>query len=183
MVKDRKDISVYTGDANIVLHEHVFPKIQWKDYRRGLCLLDPYGLHVNWEVLKTAGHMKTVDMFLNFPVMDMNRNALWRNPDSVPDEGVGRMNRFWGDESWHDIVYSSEGMLFKDITVKQTNEAVIEAFRKRLSEVGGFGNVSEALPMRNSTGVIVYYLLLASQKAVAAKIVNDIFDKFRNRNR
>jgi len=183
LVKDRKDISIYTGDANVVLLEQVFPKIQWSDYRRGLCLLDPYGLHVDWEVLKTAGHMKTVDIFLNFPVMDMNRNALWRNPDKVRDEEIGRMTRSWGDESWRNIVYSSEGMLFKDMTVKQSNEVVIEAFRKRLNEVGGFGYVSEALPMRNSAGVIVYYLLLASQKAVAAKIVNDIFNKFRNRNR
>ena len=45
-----------------------------------------------------AGHSRAVDMFLNFPVMDMNRNAIWRNPNAVPKDGIDRMNRFWGDE-------------------------------------------------------------------------------------
>ena len=131
LVKDRRDISAYTGDANIVLLENVFPKIQWKEYRRGLCLLDPYGLHLNWDVIENAGKMGTIDLFLNFPIMDMNRNALWKNPDRVPPSGIKRMTAFWGDESWRDIVYSSEGMLFKEMKVKQDNETVIGAFRKR----------------------------------------------------
>ena len=40
--------------------------------------------------------MKTIDMFLNFPIMDMNRNFLWRNPDNVEISGINRMNSFWG---------------------------------------------------------------------------------------
>ena len=27
--------------------------------------------------------MRSVEIFLNFPIMDMNRNALWRNPERV----------------------------------------------------------------------------------------------------
>jgi len=45
-------------------------------------------------------------MFLNFPVMDMNRNAIWRAPDKVPKDGVERMTRFWGDESWKQAAYA-----------------------------------------------------------------------------
>ncbi len=37
--------------------------------------------------------------------------------------------------------------------------------------------------MRNSTGAIVYYLVFASQKPVAAGIVEDIFRKYRARVR
>jgi hypothetical protein len=29
-------------------------------------------------------------MFLNFPVMDMNRNAIWKYPAGVPQDGVER---------------------------------------------------------------------------------------------
>ena len=54
------------------------------NFNRALCLLDPYGLQIDWEVLRLAGQSKAVDMFLNFPVMDMNRNAIWRNPGKVP---------------------------------------------------------------------------------------------------
>ena len=52
-----------------------------------------------------AGQSKAVDMFLNFPVMDMNRNAIWRDPSKVPKEGIDRMNKFWGDEVWRDAAY------------------------------------------------------------------------------
>jgi three-Cys-motif partner protein len=64
-----------------VLLENIFPNVKYENYRRALCLLDPYGLHLKWEVIQTAGRMGTIDMFLNFPIMDMNRNALWRNPE------------------------------------------------------------------------------------------------------
>jgi hypothetical protein len=37
--------------------------------------------------------------------------------------------------------------------------------------------------MRNTKGVILYYLFFASQKPVAKKIVDAIFDKYRGRTR
>ena len=80
------------------------PTIQFK-YTRALCLLDPYGLHLDWEVILQAGQSGAVDMFLNFPVMDMNRNAIWRNPEKVPQNGIKRMNKFWGDDSWQTVAY------------------------------------------------------------------------------
>jgi hypothetical protein len=45
--------------------------------------------------------------------------------------------------------------------------------------VAGFGYVADPLPMRNSTNSVVYYLFLASPKAVAEKIIKDIFAKYR----
>jgi three-Cys-motif partner protein len=182
LVGDRADVSVYERDANEVLLNEVFPQVRWEDFRRGLCLLDPYGLDLDWLVVATAGQMKSIEMFLNLPVMDMNRNVLWRNPEKIPTEGIERMNRFWGDGSWRDAAYSSEGMLFDDMLVKQDINVIVDAYRERLREVAGFAHVSEALPMRNSIGATVYYLLLASQKEVAADIVNSIFDKYRDRS-
>ncbi len=182
LVGDRGDVLVCEGDANEVLLNEVFPQVRWEDFRRGLCLLDPYGLDLDWRVVAKAGRMKSIDMFLNVPVMDMNRNVLWRNPEKIPPEGIERMNRFWGDESWRHVAYSSQGMLFNDMLVKQEPEAVVDAYRGRLRDVAGFAYVSEALPMRNSKGTTVYYLLLASQKEVATGIVNDIFNRYRHRS-
>jgi hypothetical protein len=64
---------------------------------------------------------------------------------------------------------------------KEPNEAVAEAFRKRLLSAAGFRRVAEPLPMRNSIGRVVYYLFFASQAGVAEDIVNDIFAKYRKR--
>jgi three-Cys-motif partner protein len=146
-------------------------------------LLDPYGLHLDWEVIQLAGQSEAVDMFLNFPVMDMNRNAIWRNPDKVPREGIERMNRFWGDESWKQAAYveSRQKNLFsrEPELLKQDNNAIVAAFQKRLKAVAGFKFVPEPLPMRNSNNAVVYYLFFASQKPVAKSIIEDIFAKHR----
>ncbi len=173
----RPEAHVYYGDCNIILPKDVFPKVRREDYKRGLCLLDPYGLHLKWVVIKTAGQMRSIDMFLNFPIADMNRNVLWRNPERVPLVNIQRMNDYWGDESWRDIAYSTKNNLWgwQD---KQDNSTIASAFRERLHEVAGFEHVSKPLPMRNSTRAIVYYLFFASQQQVASDIIEDIFNKY-----
>ncbi len=129
-----------------------------------------------------AGQSAAVDMFLNFPIMDMNRNAIWRNPENVPRDGIDRMNRFWGDETWRQAGYvdNPQQSLFSGPNlVKQGNEAVVAAFRDRLKKVGGFTFVPDPLPMRNSTNAVVYYLFFASANDTGRKIVEYIFNKHR----
>ena len=180
-VGDRQDVEIHAGDANVVLLNKVFPHVSYKQYWRALCLLDPYGLHLNWEVVQTAGQMGTIDILLNFPVMDMNRNVLWHNPDKVAAEDIERMTSFWGDESWRDVAYKADGMLFEDMVQKQNNQTIADAFCRRLRDVGGYEHVSTPLPMQNSSGATVYYLMLASAKSVAVKIMNKIFNKYKDR--
>lgn len=74
-------VIVHEGDCNDVLLRQVFPICRWEDYRRALCLLDPCGLNVNWEVLATAGAMKSIEVFYNFMIMDANMNVFLRDPD------------------------------------------------------------------------------------------------------
>ena len=155
-------------------------KVRFEDYRRGLCLLDPYGLDLNWEVMRTAGHMETIDMFLNFPIMDMNRNVLWRNPEGVDPADISRMNDFWGDDSWRTIAYTPTLNLFGEAgEVKEDNRTIASAFKQRLQEAGGFKHVLQPLPMRNEKGSVVYYLFFASQQQVADNIIQGIFRKYR----
>jgi three-Cys-motif partner protein len=180
LVGDRDDVVIHEGDCNEILLEKVFPDVKYEDYRRGLCTLDPYGLDLDWNVMSTAGRMKTLDTFLNFPVMDINRNVLWRNPEKVDASQVTRMNAFWGDDSWKEIAYRTDTTLFNE-PEKQSNEVVAEAFRIRLKQVAGFARVPKPLPMRNSRGAIVYYLFFASQKDTAEHIVLDIFKKYEKR--
>ena len=181
LIGDRKDVHVYEGDCNSILREKIFPRVRYDQYRRALCLLDPYGLHLTWEVIQAAGQIKTIDMFLNFPVADMNRNVLWRSPSGVRDEDVARMTAFWGDESWKEAAYVHHEDLFDTVLEKESNEAIAKSFCGRLRERAGFEYVAEPLPMRNSKGTVVYYLIFASQKAVAKKIIRDIFNSYKYR--
>jgi three-Cys-motif partner protein len=113
---DRADVKIFTGDCNEHLTRDVLPKIKYELYTRALCLLDPYGMHLNWDVIQMAGKSRAIDMFLNFPIMDINRNALTRNPEKATPDSIERMNRFWGDDSWRRIAYVESGQqsLFGD---------------------------------------------------------------------
>ncbi len=181
IVANRPEAHVLKGDCNSKLLTDVFPKVRHKDYRRGLCLLDPYGLDLDWEVIKTAGQIKSIDMFLNFPVMDMNRNVLWGNPEGVDPADILRMNTYWGDESWKEVAYRPTPNLFGEVVgIKENNRTIAAAFRKRLKEVAKFQYVPEPIPMCNSTGATIYYLFFASQNKTAEDIITYIFDKYRN---
>lgn len=181
LTRNNPRVTVHDGDCNRILLDKVFPRISFRKYRRGLCILDPYGLHLDWIVIDTAAKMRTVELFLNFPVADMNRNVLWQDPEGVDSVDLERMSRFWGDDSWRDAAYRTTPTLFGPEEEKTGNEAVAEAFRQRLLSVAGFARVPKPMPMRNSRGAIVYYLFFASQKDTAEKIVLDIFAKYQNR--
>lgn len=181
ITKGREDVTVYEEDCNAVLLDKVFPKVHFEDYRRALCILDPYKLNPDWRVVAKAGEMKSVEIFLNFMVMDMNMNVLWKNPSAVSPAQIERMNRFWGDDSWRSAAYRREADLFGSHEEKASNEDVAEAYRRRLKDVAKFKYVPRPLPMRNSGGAIIYYLFFASPNAKGAKIVEDIFNSYRKR--
>ena len=139
----RPEIHLYEGDCNEIMHREVLPKVRFEQYRRGLCLLDPYGLHLNWDVIREAGRSGAIDMFLNFPIADMNRNVFWQHPERVADSDIMRMKAFWGDESWRMAAYKTVPTLFEPEDEKQGNRAIADAFANRLRDVAGFRKVAE----------------------------------------
>jgi three-Cys-motif partner protein len=180
-VGERRDVIFHKGDCNKVLLAEIFPRCQYKDYRRALCLLDPYGLNVNWGVLEQAGEMKGIEIFYNFMIMDANMNVLWRSPEKVPASQVARMDAVWGDHSWVQAAYKKIPGLFGEMEEKTSNKALVDAFRDRLRKVAGFEYVPEPMPMRNSKGSVIYYLFFASQNRIGGKIVKNIFDNYRDK--
>lgn len=183
LIGDREDVHLYHGDCNLVLLQEVFPKVQFRDYRRGLCLLDPYKLTLSWNVVQEAGTMQSLDVFINFPIHDINRTVLHRRPEGVSAANIARMNAYWGDDSWRDLAYDENRNLFGDADFeKVSNQRFAEAFRQRLKKVAGFKRVPDPLPMKNRNNSVVYYLFFASHNGTAEEIVTYIFDKFgRNR--
>jgi three-Cys-motif partner protein len=181
LTEGRRDVFVRHGDCNQVLVRDVFPRCRAENYRRALCLLDPYGLSLDWEVIRSAGQLGSVEVFYNFSIMDANRNVLRRDRAQVTPEQASRMDKAWGDRSWASIAYSQIPGLFDEIAEKTGNPVLAEAFRVRLRDVAGFAFVPEPMPMRNSKGAIVYYLYFASPNKTGATIVDEIFTKYRER--
>ena len=181
-IGSRQDVFFYEGDANKFLLDTVFPRCKYEDFNRALCLLDPYALNVDWNVLQTAGQMGSIEVFYNFMIMDANMNILWHNPDSVAPSQAVRMDKVWGNHSWRVAAYVGKPTLWGDtVDEKARNEAIAEAFRKRLEEVAGFKYVPKPVPMRNKRGATIYYLFFASPNRTGARIVEDIFNTYRIR--
>jgi three-Cys-motif partner protein len=181
LTTDDNRVKVHHGDCNKILLRDVFPRCQYSDYHRALCLLDPYGLNVNWEVLQKAGEMKSVEVFYNFMIMDANMNVFWRDRSKVPVAQAARMRAAWGDDSWPNAAYLKTHDLFGVVEEKATNEDIAAVFRDRLKTVAGFKYVPAPVPMRNSKGAIIYYLFFASPNNTGATIVTEIFDTYRAR--
>lgn len=177
----RRDVDLHEGDCNEILLRDLFPSIKYEDYRRALCVLDPYGVHLKWDVMLTAGKSRTIDIFLNFPVLDMNRNVLWSRPSQVAESQLKRMNEFWGDDSWYNSAYdtSQTEMFGPPMPTKKNIKSVVKAFRKRLRDIANFKYVADPIPMRTAKRGLLYYLFFASQRPVAQKIVEDIFNRYR----
>jgi three-Cys-motif partner protein len=171
----RPQAEALCGDANELL-PGIFEQIQYTQYKRALCFLDPYRLMLAWDVLLAAGKMGTIEAFIHFPTGDIQRNVL-RNDHSklVPGE-VERMSAMWGDNSWQEAAYAEQPTLFGPETAKQPIQDLLDAFTVRLKNVAGFKHVSKALPMRNSMGVIIYHLLFATQQPLALKIATDVLN-------
>lgn len=181
----RQDVFLRHGNCNEVLLRDVFPRVQRNDftgggYKRGLCLLDPYGLTLDWHVIREAGMMQSIDLFINFPIYAINLNVLRHDPSTAIPGQVERMTAYWGDESWRDVAYeATDPDLFGNIEFeKVSNQKFAKAFQERLRKIAGFTRVPEPLPMLNSKDSVVYYLFFASHKDTAENIVSHIFNKF-----
>lgn len=176
--KDKR-VTVHRGDGIEVLRE-LLPRCRYEDYCRALCLLDPYELSVPWSMVEQIAAMRSIEIFYNLMIMDMNRNILWKNRDRVPPGNLAKMGMVWGGRSWMNVLYVEDVDLFGARAKKLENAEVAEAFRRRLEAVAGFKYVPKPIPMKNSVGATVYYLFFASHNRTGAKIVEDILSKYQH---
>jgi three-Cys-motif partner protein len=185
ITQDQQNVHIYSEDCNEALTKKVFPTLTWENKKRALCILDPYGLHLHWETIMEAAKLKTTEIFLNFPLMDMNRNVLYKDLLSADAEQIERMNRFCGTEEWQEILYKEDNQmnLFGDtyrVKIVDSNAKLGDWFKKeRLQKVAGFKFVSEPVLMRNSKGGHLFFLFFASHNDTGRKIVDEIFNKYK----
>ena len=171
----RTDVNILNADANVVLPRDVFPEYSYGKYRRAFCLLDPYNhKNLDWTTIEAAGKAGTIDLLVHFPTMPMNRGALHRDGDVSPDEAKA-MTRFWGDESWRDAAYVKRAGLFENLPAeKATDIEFALAFCERLKQVAGFKDTSKPIPMLNTRGATMYFLIFALPHPTAVKAAKSV---------
>jgi len=183
LVPGGTNVHFYVGDANTVLRDQILPLFQYNSFKRALCILDPYGVDIEWRTIESIAKAKTMDLFINFPLMDINRNeALKTLEASNPSEGV-RLTKIYGDESWKRLAYKEQKGLFDEsVLIKiKGNEPIKRGFLARLKDKACFPYVPEPILMTNSVGGPLYFLFFASHQKVAGSIAKDIFKKWGHR--
>lgn len=174
------DIEIEEGDCNKILTQDIIPSLLYSSFERALLFLDPFGVSVNWSVIKQVSEMKTIEIILNMPIMAMNRACLLNDPDKITKEHIERMNNFLGDNDWQNEIYRNMQTLFGTTKVKNScfdAQGLSNYFVQRLKSV--FGEVSSPLIMRNSKNAPLYCLIYAGHEKVAREIVESIFNRFK----
>ena len=174
---------VVEGDCNKKLFD-LAEYLKKNSKVRVLAFIDPYGMALNWgsiQILQGLG----VDLWILVPTgIGMNR-LLKRNGD-IRASWVKKLENFLGmsGEDIKNYFYKSTTFqtLFGTETItEKERDAINKAcnlYQKRLNDVFKF--VSESLPLKNSTGSIMYHLVMASNNVAAFGIANDIIKGRKN---
>jgi three-Cys-motif partner protein len=176
-----KNIQVRRGDCNVILRKEVIPTISRKSKQRGLVFLDPYGLQIEWATIEALGKAGTLDIFVNFSLMGLTR--LLRR-DQPPDKNTREeISRIMGNTEWIDELYSPTPLSQLWGGEPQLKREVVRAewlahlYAKQVGQL--FTYVSTPGIMRNSRNSALYSLFLASHRAVAVKIADDIYQRYQ----
>lgn len=131
---------------------------------RGVLLLDPYGMQVNWTTVEEVARVQHIDLWYLFPVGTVQR--LLQRKGHISPEWETALDRLLGDGGWRTEFYKTqhENTLFGDIEAKTkvANLRVIDAYvRHRLAQAFQGGVAINSLQLRNSKNSCMYLLYFA----------------------
>ena len=158
--RKRSDIRVVVSDADTVIrHEINGANRNWRK-TRGVFFLDPFGLQVGWDAIELLAKTKAIEVIVNLPVGTTIQRFLPKNAE-VTESNRARLNKYFGDEGWYDVVYSSQQDLFGSIVAKNEDagEKLARWYVDRMKRI--FGHASAPRLIRNQNGGHLYYLVWA----------------------
>lgn len=174
------DIEIKEGDCNKIIDEEIITKIRYENFNRGIIFLDPFGMDIEWPTIENIAKTRALEIFMNFPIMAINRSILINNPEKLTKDRIGRMNKLWGSSNWMGDIYKETPDLFgpRVEKVPQTGKSLGNLFKNRLKEV--FPEVTFPLVMKNSNNAPLYCLIFAGHNSTGKKIVENIFKGFES---
>lgn len=172
-----RQIAIYSGDCNEVLRRKIVPELRLKSYKRAIAFLDPFGMQLEWNTLEQVARAQTIEVFLNFSVMAINRNVRLRRKEDIAPAVRERMDRFWGT-NWEAELYEEEQTLFgpETVRIRQSGKELGQRFQNRLKEI--FPHCTVPVLMTNSKRAPLYCLVFSGHNETGVKIADNIFGKF-----
>lgn len=146
-------------------------------YRRVLAFLDPCGMQVDHEAVKSLKGLHA-DVWILFPSgIGVNRN-LFRDLSKMKPENWKSVKRNLGITEEEIRAKYYEPTLFDEFPDKRGDgiTRTLDLYREKLQEV--FKYVSQPKALCNSSGGVMYHLLMASQEPMAIRIADHIVKKY-----
>ncbi|MDQ2653469.1 MAG: three-Cys-motif partner protein TcmP, partial [Chloroflexota bacterium] len=168
---------VIEADCNDVIVNQVTPVVRWENRARGFAFLDPFAMNLNYATIKAIAGTRAIEIILNLPTMAMNRTNLPNDARKLTSEQYERMDVFWGDHSWFDLIYEKRDGLWGPEYLKAGTTSAERLSRlfidHRLKPL--FPHVTDPLIVKNTTGQPIYSLIFASPNATGKKIADHVF--------
>ncbi len=167
-------VQVVQADANRFMMNWV--KEMKKD-DRAVVFLDPFGMQVEWDLLKAIADTRHIDLWLLVPI-GMGVNRMMTNKDLPPQEWSERLTKFFGSEEWQERFYKpvQQTDLFGDGPThekKANYEELSVYFVERLRSIFGHDGVApNPLTQRNSRNSPMFLLCFASTNKIGVKIAH-----------
>lgn len=175
----RREVAIRSGDCNTYLTTRLLAALSDRRWR-GVVFLDPFGMQVPWATIRLLAATRQVEIFINFPVGMAIQRLLPRSAKFTAQQRA-KLDDYFGDPGWFDVVYTKESGLFSDEVSKNSDSGIrlVSWYRARLKAVFGF--VSTARLVTNSKGGHLYYLVFAGPNAVGKKIADHVLGPARPR--
>jgi len=173
---------VWQGDGPEIIRELCLYQ-KW-DKQRAVVFLDPYGMNVEWNLLRLIAETNAIDLWFLFPLGTGTNRLLKR--DAMPSQAFGaKLTRLFGTDDWKTAFYteSPQAGLFDDNPefVKDTSfEQIGTFFTERLKTIfAGVAPTTKAL--LNSKNNPMYLLCFAAGNLkgapTAVRIANHLLGK------
>jgi three-Cys-motif partner protein len=173
-MKDR--IAILKGDANGELTKWCV-RTDWRTHR-AVVFLDPCGMQVDWNLIRTIAATKAIDLWILFP-LGVAVNRMLTKGEKPPEKWAASLTRIFGEDKWKSEFYRTQVMdtLFGDQYTKEIKDAdyrkIGDYFVRRLKTV--FADAADnPLPLRNSKNVPLFLLCFAVGNPKGAPIAKRI---------
>jgi len=181
---DHPKTEIYHDEANKKVQE-LCNSIDWKE-NRAVMFLDPYGLNVEWETLKSIAATQAIDVCFLFSLSGLFRQAA-RDFSKVDEHKAKALDTCLGTSEWREYLYNRTGQkdLFggEQAPIRDKGVPEMENYVKtRLETI--FAAVTKPIRLPQ-TGAPLFSLFIAisnpSLKAIglAMKVANHTFNKMR----
>ncbi len=177
-------VYTYVGDSNKKIIDEVLPSITSRlgtNGWRGLCVLDPYGAHLKWNLIQELSKCK-LDMIINFSMMDLQRTVGHESEKTFDPDQTVRIDEFYGGHQWLDTARSKMPSLF-DFEIDEKNplfeKAMLDLYRDQLSRINEY--VSSGIRHPGYTNATLYYLIFTSHNPKGSQVANWFVKNYSNR--